>query len=814
MKEHLLKRITPIIALAVMLCIVAVCFISGTAATEYNSGDWKYTVSNGKATVIGYTGTETTLNFPTTLGGYPVDSIGYSAIKNNARVNSVIIPEGYGSIGESAFYGCKRLQNVIIKENTNKDFERTIGNYAFEGCIALNEICIPEGYVSIGGYAFRGCEYLNNVSIPKSIKDIGTYLYGYSFGECIRLETVTLVEGGTSAATIQDTTFKGCTALKSITIPANYNSIGMAAFSGCTNLQNVTIKGNDNQQSGRIIYEYAFEKCTALTEIFIPEGFTSIGYCAFKECSNLKSANIPKSIQDMGWSCFENCISLESLILTEGGTETIPSSAFMGCKALKSITIPKSCKNISSDAFRECTSLQTVIISENIDPYFERTIGANSFLNCTSLTEIKIPEGFIAIGSSVFNGCSNLKDVAIPNSIQSIGSSSFKNCINLKTINFGENGKATIPSSAFSGCSDLKSIIVPANYKDVEYGAFEGCTNLQTVIIKDSDDPYLKRIIDGNSFKGCTALTMVHIPANIESIDDTAFNNRSEDLVICSTTYDCTAKTYADANGISFVLCNGEHELPIIPDTPVVTTYTLSYDANGGSGAPAVQSGATTYTISTTVPVRSGYKFLGWAFDKNETSASCVGGANITVSADTVLYAVWEKIPDEPTTEPTEPATQPSTVPATQPTTRPTEPTTKPAQPTTKPTEPVTEPSTMKPAVIVKIKTPSQSTINYGDSIILHADTENLPEGAYIKWTVSSGNFKIVSRSVDSKNCTITPEATGADVITATVYDADGNEISSDTQTMTAKAGFFQKIIAFFKKLFGLTKVIPEAFKF
>lgn len=45
------------------------------------------------------------------------------------------------------------------------------------------------------------------------------------------------------------------------------------------------------------------------------------------------------------------------------------------------------------------------------------------------------------------------------------------------------------------------------------------------------------------------------------------------------------------------------------------------------------------------------------------------------------------------------------------------------------------------------------------------------------------------------------------------VVDEKGNEIGSDTQTMTSKAGFFQKIIAFFKKLFGMTKVIPEAFK-
>ena len=44
------------------------------------------------------------------------------------------------------------------------------------------------------------------------------------------------------------------------------------------------------------------------------------------------------------------------------------------------------------------------------------------------------------------------------------------------------------------------------------------------------------------------------------------------------------------------------------------------------------------------------------------------------------------------------------------------------------------------------------------------------------------------------------------------IYDAEGNIVSADTQTMTSKAGFFDKFVAFFKKLFGATKVIPQAF--
>ena len=123
------------------------------------------------------------------------------------------------------------------------------------------------------------------------------------------------------------------------------------------------------------------------------------------------------------------------------------------------------------------------------------------------------------------------------------------------------------------------------------------------------------------------------------------------------------------------------------------------------------------------------------------------------------------------------------------------------AEPTTKPTD--------KTELIRK---PSQTEITYGDSIILHADVENLPEGAYIEWTADNANFTFTV-SEDGTTCTITPAASGDTVFTVTVVDKNGDVISSDTQAMTAKAGLWQKIVAFFKKLFGMTKVYSEIFE-
>ena len=59
----------------------------------------------------------------------------------------------------------------------------------------------------------------------------------------------------------------------------------------------------------------------------------------------------------------------------------------------------------------------------------------------------------------------------------------------------------------------------------------------------------------------------------------------------------------------------------------------------------------------------------------------------------------------------------------------------------------------------------------------------------------------------------ITPKKSGSTVITVTLRDLDGNIIGSDEVSMTAKAGVFEKIIGFIKKIFGRTKTFPQIFK-
>ena len=67
----------------------------------------------------------------------------------------------------------------------------------------------------------------------------------------------------------------------------------------------------------------------------------------------------------------------------------------------------------------------------------------------------------------------------------------------------------------------------------------------------------------------------------------------------------------------------------------------MSYNANGGIGTPATQSGSTSYTISSTIPTRSGYTFLGWSKSSSATTPEFRAGNTITLTGNTTLYAVW-----------------------------------------------------------------------------------------------------------------------------------------------------------------------------
>ena len=117
----------------------------------------------------------------------------------------------------------------------------------------------------------------------------------------------------------------------------------------------------------------------------------------------------------------------------------------------------------------------------------------------------------------------------------------------------------------------------------------------------------------------------------------------------------------------------------------------------------------------------------------------------------------------------------------------------------------------------LSIRTPSVTTVSYGFTLNLHANVTDLPEGARVAWSMDGSGFELIP-SADGMTCGVKSVSKGSATITAKVVDkngnavkdANGNEITA-SQQLTSKAGFFQKLAAFFKKLFGSNMVIPSS---
>ena len=117
----------------------------------------------------------------------------------------------------------------------------------------------------------------------------------------------------------------------------------------------------------------------------------------------------------------------------------------------------------------------------------------------------------------------------------------------------------------------------------------------------------------------------------------------------------------------------------------------------------------------------------------------------------------------------------------------------------------------------LSIKSPSTTTVSYGFTLNLHANVTDLPDGARIVWSMDGSGFELIP-SADGMTCGVKSVSKGSATITAKVVDkngnavkdANGNEITA-SQQLTSKAGFFQKLVAFFKKLFGSNMIIPSS---
>ena len=242
--------------------------------------------------------------------------------------------------------------------------------------------------------------------------------------------------------TIGQSAFETCTGLTNITIPNSVSSIGNYAFFNCSGLTTITIPNSVTS-----IGESAFQFCSYLTNITIPNGVTSIDNQAFFYCTSITSITIPDSVTTIGYRPFQGCTSLMNIKVDSGNSvydsrnncnaiiETATNTLIQGCQ---NTVIPNSVTTIGNGAFCDFTNLTSI---GGID----------------SGASIEIPDSVTSITQMAFFGCTGLTSVEIPNSVTTIGNQTFSNCRGLTSIVIGA-GITSLGDNIFFGCMKLESI--------------------------------------------------------------------------------------------------------------------------------------------------------------------------------------------------------------------------------------------------------------------------------------------------------------------------------------------------------------------
>lgn len=303
--------------------------------------------------------------------------------------------------------------------------------------------------------------------------------------------------------------------LQTILLPKSVISIDDQAFSSCRSLNKVVIYENSVKTIGMVAFEY----CSSLADIVLPEGVTTIGREAFRSCSSLSHIDLPEGVTTIGHGTFSGCEKLSNVTLPNSLT-TIEDFAFSGCNGL-TITIPDNVESMGILVFdgtglditipgRFLTNMGNPIGLDCKDVRVTIAEGTTAieeyaFRKLPGIVSVTIPESVTSIGHAAFWQCSGLTDIVIPSSVTEIGDDAFSECTNLANVTLPD-GLTLIGEGVFSFCSSLVDVTIPGTTTTLEFHAFKNCTSLRSVTIPNSVNT-----VDA-PFYGCSSLSDIKVP--------------------------------------------------------------------------------------------------------------------------------------------------------------------------------------------------------------------------------------------------------------------------------------------------------------
>ena len=495
--------------------------------------------------------------------------------------NSYIIINGYE--GDSS--------ELIIPETINDLPVVGVADLAFENNKIITSITYPDTLLSIGSATLKGCINLESLTLEEAgaVKGYNVLTTLFSGIEC---DGTYIADFGELKASIPNV-------FKNLTYGSENEEVNMLCVNVRT-LEKVEITGNI-----KIIPFWAFENCTGLKEIILPNGLEKIGESAFYNCDSLVKVEIPDTVTVIGNNAFSDCENLETVVLSKNLKE-IGSSAFDSSMNLKYFTLPNGLEKIGRAAFNNVYQPEYIYIPESVkviggwgfnhvkvccyadakpagwaidwnqnndviwgvkhifeDENFRYAIVSDEAIvinNLSTDVNIVIPENIevegitypvVKIANRIFMSNEGIKSLTIKNDIE-IDEYAFAYCTNLESVQI--DGDAKIGDYTFYQCSSLKTF----SAKSITYigdFAFQDCRKLVSISSLEQAT-YLGR----NAFEQCNRLESVVLPDNITEIKRGTF-------ISCSSLkYIIIPKGVTTIEDEAFYGCNSLKEI-ILPST-------------------------------------------------------------------------------------------------------------------------------------------------------------------------------------------------------------------------------------------------------
>lgn len=733
-----------------------------------------------------------------------LNSIGRWAFYGCREIESISIPNGLTGIGDKTFYGCERLTSITLPNSI-----KTIGESAFYSCTSLTNITIPQGVTTIGKSAFSLCGSLTSIELPDSVMSIGeSAFYG-----CHDLRSVTIPK---NIVYINNYVFCSCRSLKSVSIPESVVRIGDSAFLYCSSLSNIFYQGTEEQWQSILIgnnndalfhssilclgdmvfnavfyvnnevyqtyslypgnaipipdspviegrrflgwspsvpavmstenleFQAIFDHYTATFlvdgKVYKTEEFTAMQESIYEpdvpEKPGYTGAWAPYILneQDLTIEAIYTPIEYTATFIADGKTvKEIPFTVETVIFALPSVpekeghagkweSFAFNYEDLTIHAvYTPNTYTATVIADGETIAEIPFTYGQKSI----QLPEVPKKEGYTGVWPPYSLGASDLTIEAVYTPIEyTVTYYADDQVIGSGAIPYGNSvWQPRTPQKegfTFSGWTPKVPETMPA--EDL------------TFIAVFEPNPYtVTWIVDGAEFKTETILFGDPITAPTPDKEGYTFSGWKEEI---PTTMPAQALTFRG----SFTL--NQYTLRLISDGAELVNTKVAHG---------------TFFQLLTAPTKTGYTLLGWSTDPTAASAAYAVGGTYSFTADTTLYAVWQKNADPE-----------------------------------------------KPLVTIQ-GFESTKNVAYKTTVTFTADLSNAPEGTAAHWIIDG-------KDVHTGETYSVKQATKDYTVQVKLIGADGTELyASEVETVKVKVDFFSRLIAFFRQIFGALPIITQA---